>query len=154
MFDPTSRYYQLEQATYTRADGTEVRYVRRRFCPPGAALEDEPPLVDGYVDLHNGGCNTDPTDPPFQPITAPIFCGVSGWYLDAGTDHRDTDWFLVDIPASGVLEITGDAERECTCSPQWVQRYQKRISGPMMACSRKDGTGSHRHPRRGAAGGL
>ncbi len=38
MFDPTSRYYQLEQATYTRADGTEVRYVRRRFCPPGAAL--------------------------------------------------------------------------------------------------------------------
>jgi magnesium chelatase family protein len=26
----------------------------------------------------------------------------------------------------------GDPERECTCSNQMVQRYQKRISGPMM----------------------
>ena len=26
----------------------------------------------------------------------------------------------------------GDAERECTCSPQMITRYQKRISGPMM----------------------
>ena len=26
----------------------------------------------------------------------------------------------------------GDSERECTCSPQMISRYQKRISGPMM----------------------
>jgi magnesium chelatase family protein len=26
----------------------------------------------------------------------------------------------------------GDPERECTCSSQMVQRYQKRISGPML----------------------
>ena len=26
----------------------------------------------------------------------------------------------------------GDPERECTCSMQMVQRYQKRISGPLM----------------------
>ena len=26
----------------------------------------------------------------------------------------------------------GDAERECTCSPTMITRYQKRISGPMM----------------------
>ncbi len=38
MFDPTSRYAALEHATYTRADGTEVRYVRRRFCPQGEQL--------------------------------------------------------------------------------------------------------------------
>lgn len=38
MFDPTSRYYNLEEATFMRNDGEEVRYVRRRFCPPGEAL--------------------------------------------------------------------------------------------------------------------
>jgi predicted ATPase with chaperone activity len=26
----------------------------------------------------------------------------------------------------------GDAERECTCNPTMISRYQKRISGPMM----------------------
>ena len=26
----------------------------------------------------------------------------------------------------------GDSERECTCSPQMVTRYQKRISGPLL----------------------
>ena len=26
----------------------------------------------------------------------------------------------------------GDAERECTCSPTMISRYQKRISGPML----------------------
>jgi magnesium chelatase family protein len=26
----------------------------------------------------------------------------------------------------------GDAERECTCPPQMVSRYQRRISGPLM----------------------
>jgi len=79
-------------------------------CPPGAGLEEEPPLAIDYLDLHNGGCNTDPDNPPFQPITTPVFCGVSGFYIDQDSNFRDTDWFLVDIPASGVLEITGDAE--------------------------------------------
>ena len=47
MFDPTSRYYNLEEATYERADGEEVRYVRRRFCPQGEAL---PLLVEVTVE--------------------------------------------------------------------------------------------------------
>ena len=46
MFDPTSRYYLLEEATFARADGEEVHYVRRRFCPPGEAL---PLLVEVVV---------------------------------------------------------------------------------------------------------
>ncbi len=46
MFDPTSRYYNLEDDSFTRADGQEVRYVRRRFCPPGEAL---PTLVEVVV---------------------------------------------------------------------------------------------------------
>ncbi len=81
-------------------------------CPPAAVLEDEPPLAIDYLDQHNGGCNTDPDNPPFQPITGQVFCGVSGFYVDQGSEFRDTDWFLVEIPASGVLEITGDAELE------------------------------------------
>ncbi len=34
LFAPNSRYYGSETATYVRADGTPVIYVRRRFCPP------------------------------------------------------------------------------------------------------------------------
>jgi len=79
-------------------------------CPDGAALEGEPPIVDGYVDHWNGGCNTTP-DHPFQDITSSIFCGRTGYYLNAsGGDARDTDWFHILVPESGVLEITGDAE--------------------------------------------
>ncbi len=33
MFDHTSRYYSLDSGTLTRADGTTVSYVRRRFVP-------------------------------------------------------------------------------------------------------------------------
>jgi hypothetical protein len=33
MFQPTSRYYNIEIAEWTAADGRVVRYVRRRFIP-------------------------------------------------------------------------------------------------------------------------
>jgi hypothetical protein len=79
-------------------------------CPPGGVLEGEPPLVNDYVDSWNGGCNTDQVNPPFQWITSTVFCGVSGWYLFQGSQYRDTDWFWMNIPAGGVLEIVGDAE--------------------------------------------
>ncbi|MCO5187132.1 MAG: hypothetical protein M9918_02840 [Anaerolineae bacterium] len=46
MFDPTSRYARLEEATHARADGSEVRYVTRRFCPPAERL---PLLVEQTV---------------------------------------------------------------------------------------------------------
>jgi hypothetical protein len=32
-FPSTSRYYGIETATYTAADGTEIVYLRRRFVP-------------------------------------------------------------------------------------------------------------------------
>jgi hypothetical protein len=49
MFDPTSRYYNLEEATYVRKTGEEVRYVRRRFCPRGETMPllVEVTVVDG-----------------------------------------------------------------------------------------------------------
>ena len=33
-FPPTSRYFSVETAAYRAADGTDVRYLRRRFLPP------------------------------------------------------------------------------------------------------------------------
>jgi hypothetical protein len=33
MFDPKSRYYSLETATYITVEGRQVVYVRRRFLP-------------------------------------------------------------------------------------------------------------------------
>jgi hypothetical protein len=46
MFEPSSRYYPLETATYTMRDGREVRYKRRRFLPQG---ENLPTLVEVTV---------------------------------------------------------------------------------------------------------
>jgi len=78
-----------------------------------AQYELEPTLHDGYIDEYNGGCNSS-APPPFERIDSNCFLGRSGWYFGAnGTGVRDTDWFLITIPSSGVLEITGDAEYEC-----------------------------------------
>ena len=41
MFDHTSRYYGIDVATRTEADGRIVSYVRRRFLPQG----DDLPLL-------------------------------------------------------------------------------------------------------------
>ena len=79
-------------------------------CPAGAELEGEPPLEDGYVDMHNGGCNTDPNNPVFGSISSDLYCGVSGWYLFEGSNYRDTDWFEIVVPNSGFIEVLGDAE--------------------------------------------
>lgn len=46
MFDPTSRYYNLETATYSAPDGRVIAYKRRRFLPRG---ENMPPLVEVTV---------------------------------------------------------------------------------------------------------
>jgi hypothetical protein len=64
MFDPTSRYYNLEEGTFTRSDGEEVRYVRRRFCPSGEALPAlaEVVVTDGdRLDLLTARSLGDPT---------------------------------------------------------------------------------------------
>lgn len=83
-------------------------------CPAGGYAEGEPDLVNDYVDNYNGGCNTPPGF-PFQPLTADengdlILCGVSGWYLSAGSQYRDTDWYILSMGAGGSIEITADAE--------------------------------------------
>lgn len=83
-------------------------------CVPWAEDENEPPLVDGYVDNFNGGCNTDGSQ-PFSVYDSEALCGTSGWYLAAdGGQRRDTDWFEITIPDLGWVEIIGDAEYECS----------------------------------------
>ena len=79
-------------------------------CPYGAAQENEPPLAIDYEDAWNGGCNSPEFGNPFQPFYSSVFCGVSGFYLNGGSNFRDTDWFNVPIQASGMAQITGDAE--------------------------------------------
>lgn len=46
MFEPTSRYYHIEETTLSTADGRELAYKRRRFVPPPGAL---PLLVEVTV---------------------------------------------------------------------------------------------------------
>jgi hypothetical protein len=38
MFDHTSRYSNLETASYTSVDGRTIAYVRRRFLPQGQTM--------------------------------------------------------------------------------------------------------------------
>jgi hypothetical protein len=80
-------------------------------CPPGAELEGEPPLTRDYVDSWNAGCEYDSDNPPFQPITAELFCGVSGMFLFNDEPKQDTDWFTLVIPEGGVLELSIVAEQ-------------------------------------------
>jgi hypothetical protein len=84
-------------------------------CPAGGVAEGEPPLVNGYVDNYNGGCNTAPGY-PFQSLVSIdgtyTLCGVSGYYLNAnGGQSRDTDWFILTAGSTGAIEITLDAEQ-------------------------------------------
>jgi hypothetical protein len=68
-------------------------------CPPAGVAEGEPPLVEDYIDVYNGGCNSSPY--VFQTIDFPILCGKSGWYVAQGQNERDTDWFSLIGDMSG-----------------------------------------------------
>jgi hypothetical protein len=82
-------------------------------CPDLALLEGEPFLADEYEDSYNGGCNSNTwvfQNIPGNEDGTQIFCGVSGWYLYQGSNYRDTDWLIVRMGATGVIDITIDAE--------------------------------------------
>jgi len=81
-------------------------------CPPGALIEGEPPCVDNYVDMYNGGCNSSPY--VFQAIGAQAggcadMCGKSCTYSYYGLSYRDTDWFDVEgIGATVAADCTAE----------------------------------------------
>jgi len=83
-------------------------------CPAGALLEDEPDCHDGYVDVFNGGCNSDP--PVFSVLQGvfggPAFsvCGRSGNYTFAGQSYRDTDWYEVSPEEENTITFRCEAE--------------------------------------------
>jgi len=66
-------------------------------CADIDVLEDEPPLVEGYVDTYNAGCDADP--PVFQFVEPPVgddvlwLCGDSGYFGEGLQPEHDTDWF-------------------------------------------------------------
>ncbi len=74
-------------------------------CLPWGVDEGEPPLTNDYVDNWNGGCNTDPDNPPFQtvPYGSYAVCVVTGFYLNQDNNTRDTDRFEVVMLRSGFL---------------------------------------------------
>jgi len=90
-------------------------------CPIGAELEGEPPLVDGYVDEYNQGCQGG-TEEDFQHIDSTLFCGKTGYYIsEGGGGTRDGDYFILTIDDDGILEVIGDAEERTymfECGPQ------------------------------------
>jgi hypothetical protein len=77
--------------------------------PPGAIPEGEPPCGPGYVDSHNGGCNSDP--PVFQDLMPSSetmhIVGTSGTYDDL---HRDTDWYQIYIAVPNTITLTAVAQ--------------------------------------------
>jgi hypothetical protein len=88
-----------------------------------AIIEDEPPLVDGYVDMHNGGCSSEEFGAPMSDIGGAFqfgpseFAGTSGWYNVAGESRRDTDWL------QGYLDQWGTCGLEIL-SEQTVSLFQ------------------------------
>jgi hypothetical protein len=71
------------------------------YC--NAIRENEPPLVYGYVDMHNGGCNSVEYGTPFSEFynidpyhELDEFAGTLGWYQGpGGVNYRDTDWLRI-----------------------------------------------------------
>jgi hypothetical protein len=78
-------------------------------------IENEPPLVDGYSDTWNSGCDSSPVH-HFQHVEdmdwdgEHILCGESGWYVRDGLNCRDTDWITIRGGYYGDIEITAESE--------------------------------------------
>ncbi len=88
--------------------------------------ENEPPLVEGYVDEYNGGCNS---EPPYQNEQSSGFdptmgyrsslLGQTGFYInDQGLVVRDTDWFKFQLHS--FPEATVILEAGVPCKLYWV----------------------------------
>jgi hypothetical protein len=76
---------------------------------PGGTPENEPACYDEYVDVTNGGCNSDPN--VFGTVTCgETICAESGTYLFTGLQYRDTDWFLLTLTEDQLVTVNAMAE--------------------------------------------
>lgn len=95
------------------------------ICPAGAVDEGEPQLGDGYVDMYNGGCYSNP--PVFQNIDwtndedgLPPYnglawlCGTLAQFELNWRTHSDSDWFITYARESGTMEFTVESEYPTT----------------------------------------
>jgi hypothetical protein len=79
-------------------------------CPPDAFAEGEPDMGVDPDDVTNGGCNTDPDNPPFTLLegtgnSCVTMCANSGWPATG----RDTDWFITTAVGSEIsLSVYSD----------------------------------------------
>lgn len=107
--------YGGEHGAYTLAMSEVVPPHCNPIAGCYARVEDEPPLVDGYVDMYNSGCNGAEFGAPFLDLPPPDpyygrseVAGTVGWYLDPeGQMNRDTDWYQG--TAWGVFEVEIEA---------------------------------------------
>jgi hypothetical protein len=66
-------------------------------------IEGEPTCYEGYVDVYNGGCNSEP--PVFQNVTVnTTICGEAGTFV-LDTSTRDTDWYEFTLTQLTELEF-------------------------------------------------
>ncbi|MFC1572120.1 hypothetical protein ACFL6M_00830 [Candidatus Eisenbacteria bacterium] len=81
-------------------------------CPPEAVPEGEPDIVDEYIDMHNGGCNSDPFVIQYLETCdgSVLMCCNTGTYVVGGINSRDTDWFEI-MGAGG--DVTFTVESNC-----------------------------------------
>jgi len=75
-------------------------------CFNQGIVEDEPTISDDRIDLHNGGCDVDPINPPIQTLQYQLFCGKTGYYSDNGVPSRDTDWLVYSVTETGIFTFT------------------------------------------------
>ncbi len=82
-------------------------------CDPAFAPEGEPTCMDEYVDVFNGGCNSDP--PVFSDVdcsAGPVeICGTTGNFtftdpVDGPLDSRDTDWYRFTLASPQLVTVT------------------------------------------------
>lgn len=112
----TGHDYYIVVDGYGGACGDYVIEIDQVTCTPPCNIdcvgndEGEPDCYDGYVDMYNAGCGSDPESWQLLP-TSPVpytICGTSGNYDD--NYNRDTDWFLM-YPCGGVpITLTVEAE--------------------------------------------
>jgi hypothetical protein len=120
--NPGSTYWIFVAATTYEGPVNEYHYIldvatsHFEECvldiPANPVMEGEGHLSPDYVDVINGGCNSAP--PVYGQIPGDVngeasLWGISGWYTNAGSDTRDTDWYEV---IAGGTEITVTAESE------------------------------------------
>jgi hypothetical protein len=113
-----ARGYYVVVDGYGSEDGNyqlEVReLVACDLTIPNEVLEEgEPTLHDGYVDMYNGGCNSQEYGYPVSAIAGDangdvIIHGRTGWY---NTWTKDYDWYAVQAGATGVVEVVLAAEQ-------------------------------------------